>query len=447
MKWEQLVQESAAERSLRGARNEEAMARQDSALDRYEGGCSSEPIPKLNSVIGFEPYELPRDHSKTKVQGRVEVFQQNLAASALGNFPYAESSEEDDGQCQDRLFDAEPSHLDGGATSKFSATSGSESVIQQRSDQRFAAPGEPTCTVCGRFGAYICDMTEEDVCSIECKGELLKARTFMCAEEAKETKNSFVSWITPRGAIELPESRSQVWDHAKSRWKNRDSSLSTFKCWKCGKAGHLSLDCMSTRCLPAPNPTKPNCYEIPIDKDPNSNIISSALRSLYKNDGLRGLQLLVRGEELLDSEFADDTSLYLHGQEANLVSAEQALQTFCIASRALINWCKAVAFWVAPTPTWMPNPTFCWIPPGRPQFVNRAADCPASSDHTQEAVILKLSTSISCLADCGGLDMFHTHIVSWWCWHHRSGWDGQPAWAKVAWTCFTLILSQVVLAS
>ena len=34
--------------------------------------------------------------------------------------------------------------------------------------------------------------------------------------------------------------------------------------------------------------------------------------------GLRGLQLPIRGEELLDSEFVDDTGLYLHGQEANL---------------------------------------------------------------------------------------------------------------------------------
>ena len=82
--------------------------------------------------------------------------------------------------------------------------------------------------------------------------------------------------------------------------------------------------------------------------------------------GLRGLQLPIRGEELLDSEFADDTGLYLHGQEANLERAEQALHTFCIASGALINWRKTVAFWVSssPTPSWSPDPGFRWIPPG-----------------------------------------------------------------------------------
>ena len=46
----------------------------------------------------------------------------------------------------------------------------------------------------------------------------------------------------------------------------------------------------------------------------------------------------------LDSEFADDTGLNLHGQEANLQRAEQSLQVFCVASEALINWRKTVAF-------------------------------------------------------------------------------------------------------
>ena len=35
-----------------------------------------------------------------------------------------------------------------------------DGVIMRKSDQRFAAPGEPTCVVCGRYGAYICDKVE-----------------------------------------------------------------------------------------------------------------------------------------------------------------------------------------------------------------------------------------------------------------------------------------------
>ncbi|XP_011365563.1 probable ATP-dependent RNA helicase DDX59 [Pteropus vampyrus] len=39
--------------------------------------------------------------------------------------------------------------------------------------QRCAEPGEPVCVVCGRFGEYICDKTDADVCSLECKAKHL----------------------------------------------------------------------------------------------------------------------------------------------------------------------------------------------------------------------------------------------------------------------------------
>lgn len=39
--------------------------------------------------------------------------------------------------------------------------------------QRWPEPGEPVCVVCGRYGEYICDQTNEDVCSLECKAKHL----------------------------------------------------------------------------------------------------------------------------------------------------------------------------------------------------------------------------------------------------------------------------------
>ncbi|XP_037352342.1 probable ATP-dependent RNA helicase DDX59 [Talpa occidentalis] len=39
--------------------------------------------------------------------------------------------------------------------------------------QRWAEPGEPVCVICGRYGEYICDETDEDVCSLECKAKHL----------------------------------------------------------------------------------------------------------------------------------------------------------------------------------------------------------------------------------------------------------------------------------
>ncbi|KAK9272085.1 hypothetical protein L1049_002454 [Liquidambar formosana] len=40
-------------------------------------------------------------------------------------------------------------------------------------DQREALPGEPQCVICGRYGEYICDETDDDICSLECKQALL----------------------------------------------------------------------------------------------------------------------------------------------------------------------------------------------------------------------------------------------------------------------------------
>jgi ATP-dependent RNA helicase DDX59 len=40
-------------------------------------------------------------------------------------------------------------------------------------DQREAFPGEPRCTICGRYGEYICDQTDDDICSLQCKSILL----------------------------------------------------------------------------------------------------------------------------------------------------------------------------------------------------------------------------------------------------------------------------------
>lgn len=40
-------------------------------------------------------------------------------------------------------------------------------------DQREALSGEPRCTICGRYGEYICDETDDDICSLECKQILL----------------------------------------------------------------------------------------------------------------------------------------------------------------------------------------------------------------------------------------------------------------------------------
>ena len=69
---------------------------------------------------------------------------------------------------------------------------------------------------------------------------------------------------------------------------------------------------------------------------------------------------------MLDSEFADDTMLYLQGNEANLERAHIAVHLFCKASGSSINWNKSKGFWNSSEaePVWKPNVEFRWIDKG-----------------------------------------------------------------------------------
>lgn len=48
-----------------------------------------------------------------------------------------------------------------------------EPVLSYSKLQRFPERGEPVCVVCERYGAYIVDRTDQDVCSLECKARHL----------------------------------------------------------------------------------------------------------------------------------------------------------------------------------------------------------------------------------------------------------------------------------
>ena len=61
---------------------------------------------------------------------------------------------------------------------------------------------------------------------------------------------------------------------------------------------------------------------------------------------LQGLRLPIREEALLDAKFVDDTAMYLDGHEDNLARFQSALEIFCDASGAKINWHKSCGFWI-----------------------------------------------------------------------------------------------------
>ena len=92
---------------------------------------------------------------------------------------------------------------------------------------------------------------------------------------------------------------------------------------------------------------------------------------------------------MIDTELADDTSLYLHGDIDNLRKAEIALTTFCQGSGALINWHKLVSFWVSDeiVPPWIHDPGFRWIPKGT---LVRCLGCQLGMEITPERQISPL---------------------------------------------------------
>lgn len=70
-----------------------------------------------------------------------------------------------------------------------------EPVKSFKKNQRWPEPGEPVCVMCGRYGEYICDSTDNDVCSLECKARHLLqmgmgtgADAFDCKDKAGDER-------------------------------------------------------------------------------------------------------------------------------------------------------------------------------------------------------------------------------------------------------------------
>ena len=64
-----------------------------------------------------------------------------------------------------------------------------EEVVSFSKNQRWPTPGEPVCVVCGRYGAYIVDQTDNDVCSLECKARHLKDLTGKKAKDLLDERS------------------------------------------------------------------------------------------------------------------------------------------------------------------------------------------------------------------------------------------------------------------
>lgn len=92
------------------------------------------------------------------------------------------------------------------------------------------------------------DSSDVDFFGLSSKPENLKCgKTIKTSGESSNKKTSTVSHknqerMHPHQS-NLPEKQPEIWDQTKLKYKDQVSTLSSYKCWKCRRVGHLPEDC------------------------------------------------------------------------------------------------------------------------------------------------------------------------------------------------------------
>lgn len=118
-----------------------------------------------------------------------------------------------------------------------------EEVIEFSRDAPMAPILGPFCAVCGKFGQYVCDRTDEDVCSMECKR---RAEARAMAATQPDTPSAQPDATTSQNSqplIGVSNSEQHVYLPGKHRFKSAVTILDSHKCPLCGRTGHLPQDC------------------------------------------------------------------------------------------------------------------------------------------------------------------------------------------------------------
>lgn len=137
-------------------------------------------------------------------------------------------------------------------------------VIALSKDAPMAPILGPFCVICGKYGQYICDKTDEDVCSLECKQKAEarlaasqpsnpvpsnKLNTSLPSDELNTALplNELNSQPPPNERnsplIGVANSEQHRYIANKHRFKDAVTILDSHKCPLCGRTGHLPQDC------------------------------------------------------------------------------------------------------------------------------------------------------------------------------------------------------------
>ncbi|OMO59651.1 Zinc finger, CCHC-type [Corchorus capsularis] len=188
-------------------------------------------IEEKDGHMSHQDYILKRRREICPSPGYEELSTDILRASSSNvNLVDYESDESSSSECKESQNPPDSGHLN------------QVDQVKSRIEQRFPLPGEPVCVVCGRYGEYICDKTDDDICSMECKSALLQS--LQITEKSSSNQNpsllsSELAYISPP-----PELGEDTWDYNNHRWSKKISNLCTYKCWKCQRPGHLAEDCL-----------------------------------------------------------------------------------------------------------------------------------------------------------------------------------------------------------
>ncbi|KAK1165332.1 putative ATP-dependent RNA helicase DDX59 isoform X1 [Acipenser oxyrinchus oxyrinchus] len=130
---------------------------------------STHHVPKKSKAFPEDAEDL-----WTHQQSQTVIPVQEDCTSTVDNSE--EQEEPEQGQqnpkntCEERDQESAEAHAQDAETD---GSSEEEPVKSFKKSQRWPEPGEPVCVLCGRYGEYICDATDNDVCSLECKAEHL----------------------------------------------------------------------------------------------------------------------------------------------------------------------------------------------------------------------------------------------------------------------------------